>query len=437
MKQISQIIQLLRDNPKSTVKLSILKEHASDELLKLAFYMAYEPSLNFWQQVKLSCYTGDGVLTTKILLDINRKVCNKELRGNEAKDYVKSVLESLTGPEAHVLEKIINRDMDCGVSISTINKVWPGLISEFGCMLSEKDSEKTRAKFLKALGGDKIIVQTKFDGGRCQYIAGKGGFSRAGNRLELHDTFEILDATFEGYVLDGELVAYDFLNDTPIDRKTSNGLFNKAVRGTITKDEAKSFAFFVWDLIPIEDFNSGRCDKSYQERYNKLKHLFQVYDAQFGLDNLCLSLASNDFVDTFEEVEELFSSAIARGEEGVMVKVPSAPWVNDRVATMIKMKGEEDCTLICTGTAPHSKKPGQIGSITCQTGDGVLEVSIGSGLTEQDRLQPPEFFIGKLIDVKYNMKIKAKGDKKPCLFLPIYRGIREDVEIADNFDKLK
>ena len=41
------------------------------------------------------------------------------------------------------------------------------------------------------------------------------------------------------------------------------------------------------------------------------------------------------------------------------------------------------------------------------------------------------------IYVKYNMKIKAKGDKKPCLFLPIYRGIREDVEIADNFDKLK
>ena len=49
---------------------------------------------------------------------------------------------------------------------------------------------------------------------------------------------------------------------------------------------------------------------------------------------------------------------------------------------------------------------------------------------------PPSYFIGKLIDMKYNTLITSRGREELSMFLPIYKGFREDVSSADTLPKL-
>jgi hypothetical protein len=86
---------------------------------------------------------------------------------------------------------------------------------------------------------------------------------------------------------------------------------------------------------------------------------------------------------------------------------------------------------------PHSKNPDWIGSLECETSCGMLRVSVGSGLTEEDRKKKPEEYIDKLIAVHYNMLINSKNSDKHSMFLPRYEHIRTDVKQADTLDHLK
>jgi hypothetical protein len=100
------------------------------------------------------------------------------------------------------------------------------------------------------------------------------------------------------------------------------------------------------------------------------------------------------------------------------------------------MKAEKDCDLLCTETLPGeigSKYENCIGTLVCQSADGLLHVNVGSGLKDIDRLYTD--FPGSIIWVKYNGKIK--GDDGWSLFLPIFKGIRGDKDIADSLEDIK
>ena len=149
-----------------------------------------------------------------------------------------------------------------------------------------------------------------------------------------------------------------------------------------------------------------------------------------------VSLVETKFCRTFAEMQEFYGEKLAQGLEGAIAKTIDMPWENRRSKFMLKLKEELSATLRCVGTTPHSKIPGWIGSIECETSDGKLKCSIGSGFTEEDRAMPPSHFIGKLIDMKYNALITSRGREEYSMFLPIYKGFREDVSVADTLPKL-
>jgi len=66
-----------------------------------------------------------------------------------------------------------------------------------------------------------------------------------------------------------------------------------------------------------------------------------------------------------------------------------------------------------------------------------LEVSIGTGLSGDDRKRPASDFVGNLIDMKFNQLILGRDSEKYSMFLPVYRAIRVDVKKADTLAKLK
>jgi len=83
-------------------------------------------------------------------------------------------------------------------------------------------------------------------------------------------TLESLDV-FHGAVLDGELLVLDENDLFILDRKTGNGILNKAVKGTISPEETKRVRFECWDMIPLEDFKKGICEIPYFDRLDVLR----------------------------------------------------------------------------------------------------------------------------------------------------------------------
>ena len=63
-------------------------------------------------------------------------------------------------------------------------------------------------------------------------------------------------------------------------------------------------------------------------------------------------------------------------------------------------------------------------------------MNVGSGLTDADREQDHKKFLGKIIEVVYNEKIKAK-DGTFSLFLPRFVTVREDKDVANSMKELK
>jgi ATP-dependent DNA ligase len=269
------------------------------------------------------------------------------------------------------------------------------------------------------------IVQTKMDGMRANIIIGDGGNievrSRNGKLIDLHglfdETFNIVNA-----VVDGELIVLD-ADGAVLDRKTGNGILNKAVKGTISEDEASRVRMTAWDLIPIEDFKAGKCDIPYDERLRSLN----VIDLDDKID-----LVDHQVADDMDIVRMFFQESLADGQEGVIVKNTDSPWEDKRSKYQVKMKVELEADLLVTGWNFGSGKiAGLMGSVTCTTADGGVEVNVGSGFNDEDRKMLPEDIIGKIITVKYNEVIQDKNKNTKSLFLPIYVELRLDKDKAD------
>jgi ATP-dependent DNA ligase len=371
------------------------------------------------------------------------KLSSRELTGNKAKAHLTEILENLTAGDAEVITRVIGGDLRCGVSTSTVNKVYgKGFIETYPCMLAGAYNQKN-FKHIKY----PAMVQLKMDGMRANIIITPDGTvdirSRNGKQIELHGLFddyikeifytkptlESLDS-FRGSVVDGELIVLGEDLVTILDRKTGNGILNKAVKGTITKEEAKRVRMIAWDLIPLNDFKNSVCNIPYFDRIGVLQiRMSEVSNSQ--PIELIRSIDSIP-VDNIEQANELFKRALDNGEEGIILKNGDSIWEDKRSKNQVKFKAELDIDLIITEWKEGSGRlEGKMGSVLAETSDGLLEVSIGSGFNDEDRELLPEDVVGKIIAVKYNEVIRDKNKGKASLFLPIYQELRQDKTTAD------
>ena len=92
------------------------------------------------------------------------------------------------------------------------------------------------------------------------------------------------------------------------------------------------------------------------------------------------------------------------------------------------MEADLKVVAIQEGTGKYK---GKIGALLCESGDGNVKVSVGSGLTDEQRSLPESDYIGKIISVKYNTKIPNYDKSGETLFLPRFVEIRLDKDSAD------
>jgi len=123
-----------------------------------------------------------------------------------------------------------------------------------------------------------------------------------------------------------------------------------------------------------------------------------------------------------KERAELYAG---NGMEGAMLKSPDHIYkVGKRVNDCIKLKPRHTVDLLCIGIEDgEGKYDGMIGSLLLKDSKGMV-VSAGSGLVDEQRKLPKEYFIGKVVEIYYEQILDT-------YIQPIIKCIREDKESKD------
>jgi hypothetical protein len=428
---LNAFFEQLAANASRNYKIEQLEANRNNKLLREVVRLALDPFTQFYIR-KIPKYTPNPVsgIDLAFALDSLYDLSSRQVTGNAAIAHLKGMLEVLNEQDAKVIERIIQKDLKCGVQVSTANAVWTGLVHEYPVMLCSQFEQKLvdKVKF-------PALVQLKMDGMRFNAIVRDGKVeyrSRNGKEIQLLGN---LDADFIALagdvdcVFDGELLVTSATGI--LDRQTGNGILNKANKGTISAGEASLVRATVWDVIPFLYFQDGQCNTPYGKRFETLNSLINKIEPEK------VSTVQSWEVDDYETAKAMFEEMLQRGEEGIILKDKAGIWENKRSKTQIKFKGELECDLKIVGIEEGTGKyAGMLGAIQCESSDGVIKVSVGSGFTDAQRKSLGEEIIGKVAAVKYNMRISNRAGEE-SLFLPIVLEIRFDKDEADASTQIK
>lgn len=424
MNILSILNKLAADNSR-LYKEAILRQEVNNHLLKVVLVAALDPYINYFQK-KIPEYEAGkcvpGLTLVEALVEL-KQLSHRKVTGQKAINTLGWILQNCSKDDAVVIERIIGRDLKCGVSDSTVNKIWPGLIPTFDVMTCHKDISGINFP---------AFAQTKMDGARCHlYFDGAEAtaFARSGKEFKLHGALnnaaDIM--MLPGETFDGELLFTDS-NGKLLDRKTSNGIANKANKGTISEEEASRAVFVVWDIV---DFSSKI---PYSERLTTLNRRFRdAFQAQFSTN---IWMVKNVVVNSEVEAASFYDQERVAGQEGAILKNMHTVWVPKRTKDQGKMKAVEEADLEVIGWEYGTgKNCERMGNLICATSDRKLVVGVGTGFSDEERDQG--FTEGDIVTVRYNEIIKDKKSDTFSLFLPRFIERRFDKKIANKFEELK
>lgn len=435
---VADVIRQLKDTPSRNEKLAILERERDNELLKEVFEAALNPYKSYNIR-KIPDYTPAAPMaamgiTLGVALDRLDTFRNREVTGHAAIAYLRETLELLSEDNAWVFSLVVQKDLDCGVQESTVNKVWKGLIPTYPCLLATGFSEKAMEHIRFP-----AYSQLKSDGMRANIFCHKGAVTirgRSGKEIDLlgalDEEVKLLCAgkDSEGIVIDGELLMAED-DGSIMPRKKGNGLLNKAIKGTISPEEAARARVRVWDVISLNGFEAGRERTEYHARYKKVTELVK--------GSTVIEVIETREVNSIEEATAHFEEMLSRGEEGTILKNRKHIWEDKRSKCLVKMKAERDVDLVVVDWQEGTGKyEGMMGALLCRSSDGKVEVSVGSGYTDEERRTfTREAMVGKVVTVLYNERISSKGDGPDSLFLPRFVELREDKTVANSSKEIK
>ena len=386
---------------------------------------------------------------------LEKEFVTREITGNAAIERLRDILSNAEEPE--VIERLIKRDARCSVNSTLLHKVFPNLIPEIPCMLAQPMNEKT-LKNIKF----PAFSQLKADGMRCiAFITSNNVrmFSRNGTEIicePLKNTLMTIGQIEENLLsdnvtlmLDGELICYK--DNKLLDRKTSNGICNKVLKGTASENELNLIQMQLWDIVKIDSNTfSPLEDKSYEKR---LEDLYSILNT-----NSCskLEVIPTEVVNSMEEALEHFQKMLSQGLEGTILKNQDAKWSNTRSKDLVKLKEENTIDLLVVDIEEGSGDfEGGLGAIICETSDKKLRVRVGTGFSFEDRgfvndlsngkkvvkqikslEEVSKNYLGKIVEVKYNQIIKSKGKDEMSLFLPRLVCVRNDKDTANSIEEI-
>ena len=438
---VFEILNALASDNSRLAKEAILRSNKDNKDLQRVFKLALDPLISYYIR-KIPAYTASGNKNLPWAMEqLENQFATRNVTGNAAIELLTNVLESLNEADASVIAKIISKDLRCGVSEATVNKIWPGLVSSYPVMLASGFDQKLVDKIIFP-----AFCQLKLDGMRFNAIVRNNKVEyRSRNGKELNIPNKLFDATFielatiygSDVVFDGELLVADS-SGKPLERKTGNGILSKGVKGTMSEKEAAMVRATLWDYIPFEDFTKGKFEKVYSIRFSKLIELLSKLEENYSQLKHYVEIVYTKEVKNHFEATSLFEKFLAEGQEGTILKSKTGIWEDKRSKEQIKFKGELECDLKIVGWEEGTgRNKGRLGALVCESEDGMIRVNVGSGYKDEERDSFKQSMIGQIATVKYNARIKDRSGNVESLFLPTFIELRLDKDIADYSKAIK
>ena len=446
MDSIIDIINLIASDNSRLHKERVMHQHADNAEFKEACRLALDPFTQFYirkipeySKVRNAKWRADRLSNAMNRLSL---LSNRTLTGNAGIDHLRIILESVDDGDAEVIKRIIAKDLRCGVSDATVNKIWPGLIPEYPCMLASAYDQKLVDRITWP-----AIAQLKMDGMRFNAIVKNKRVefrSRNGKEIEIPDAnfaipFRSMAETLGiDTVFDGELIVVDDAGKIQ-DRKTGNGILNKAVKGTMSAKEATMVRATIWDIIALPAFQVGLQSQPYRQRLKDLCDTVNVFKTTQSQLGHLVDMVESRTVNNEHEARRVFEKYLEAGQEGIILKTQDGVWENKRSKNLIKFKGELECDLrVVDWEEGTGKNVGRLGALVLESDCGGIRVNVGTGFSDADRDSiSRESSIGRIVAIKYNARIKDKNSDVESLFLPVFVEFRNDKSVADDAKAVK
>ncbi len=399
MNQPWQIIRDLETHNLRTNKEQIIEANRNNKEFLDGCRLALDPMITFGlkQIPEKTGIDGPG-LNWAGFESVTLRFAQRKITGNVARQAVDTLMNTATVEQwNNWYRRILIKDLRCGVSEKTINKVVKNTIPVFSCQLAHDSTNHEE----KVCG--KKIIEVKLDGVRVITIVYPDGrvdqFSRNGKELlnfgHIKDQLSAVATGFsEPMVLDGEVMSSSFQD-----------LMKQVHR----KDNvnAKDAILYLFDAVPLKDFEKGKSKVTQLQRSQWVKDWYNGnIEALPNLRILAQELVDLDTDAGQQRFRAINQQAIDGGYEGIMIKEVNAPYECKRSHAWLKLKPFIEVSLEVTDVEEGTgRNIGRLGAFVCSgVDDGrKITVNVGSGFSDSNR---DEFWnyrhevLGNIVEVR-------------------------------------
>lgn len=402
-------------------KQEFIKAHSNDDWFKKFLYYALNPVLTYnvsEKTLRKFVATPPDEKAKLVFFGDIFECCEylSRLRGvDDATLRQVQLLLYRSEPDARELfVKLLAKTLRLGVTAKTVNKIIPHLIPEW-----EVQQAYPIDKYPVADGTEFWLTQ-KLNGVRATFYRGKL-IARSGVPYKgiehITDTLKWADEL--DYVLDGELTLKDKgeLSDNEAFRMAT-GILNS------DNENKTTICYTVFDLIPIQDFESANPKLDYEER----RFIMESMSAKLNSEHTRLLPVLYHGKDQ-EKIGKLLEKMVAEDKEGLMLNT-NCPYKRTRHKGILKIKRFYTMDLPIIGYEEGT------GRLEDMLGAFVLnykgnEVKVGSGFTDEQRIdfwKHRDNIInnGCLCEVKYKEISSDKNTGLESLQFPVFVQLRRD-----------
>ena len=309
------------------------------------------------------------------------------ITGHRARDKIQECAEEFDSEEWNtVCARVIRKDLRCGISEKTINKVvgkteWK--IPIFSCQLAQDSTDQPKKlRGIKRLECklDGVRVLAVVSGDVCTLYSRNGkefeNFPQIADFIEEHRRAFQTNSAFGGqFVLDGEIVGKSFQD-----------LMKQAQRKSNVRTD--NMVYHVFDILPLTEFREGFCNLQQHKRIDLLKRA-QATLPEKGCVQIMPGIDVDlDTAEGHDVMRRFAEASVEEGYEGIMIKNMDAPYECKRSDFWMKWKPTITVDLNIVGFEEGTgRNQGRLGAIICEGEDDgrKIRVNVGSGFSDSNR----------------------------------------------------
>lgn len=314
------IIENLRAATAQEDKLAILKRYEKENLLRRIIHYGYNPWIDFKMKDFKPKHMGKqfGMGISRFMHILDDIVANK-LDQREAEFACRMAFIHIQDQEAHILLDLLNGTFDVGLTIESINSVWPNLILAYPLRRAKPGTHENYSQFPAGVQpisrGLRVNIIVK--DGAAEFRHSNGAVI-AGWEQHAHQFVTL--AQGQNTVFDGHAVVADGIKIVATD--------NDAVLAADTAN----IRFMLWDVIRYDGFVQGKDTRiGYNWRHNGIEHMMIL--AVGKVENPVYDIVRAELVGSQEQLD----ATVAAHNGQCVIKALAGTWAH----------GESDEEIIC------------------------------------------------------------------------------------------